>query len=139
MVGDPAEVQVEIGRLGEDFEGGARRPVHDIVPQQAARLCCVTPAQRLAARPEGVRRRAGHGAMLPPRSPARSDRVPVGRQAGVGLAQLALEDLAAGVLRQRVGEDDVLRALVAGQLLAGVRVHVLRGERRARAWARRPR
>src|SRR5829696_8854120 len=50
-------------------------------------------------------------------------------QATVLPAELALEDLAAGVLGECVGEDDVLGALVAGELLAGVGVHVLCGER----------
>ena len=44
------------------------------------------------------------------------------------LPQLALEDLPARVLRQRVGEHHVLGPLVARQLLLGVGVHVVLGE-----------
>ena len=66
VLGRPAEIQIEVCRLGEHLEDVAGRPVDDVLLQQAARLGCVTPAQRLAARPEGVRLRAGHAPMLPP-------------------------------------------------------------------------
>ena len=52
----------------------------------------------------------------------------LGGEVGVLLPELPLEDLPARVLRQRVGEHDVLGPLVARQLLLGVRVDVVFGE-----------
>ena len=55
----------------------------------------------------------------------------------VGLAQLALEELAAGVARQLVDEIDRARALVAGKLVARPVDQALLGQAGAGALARR--
>ncbi|HEY3737591.1 MAG TPA: hypothetical protein VGL26_09100 [Jatrophihabitans sp.] len=55
----------------------------------------------------------------------------VGGEGSVPLAQIPLEDLAAGILRRGVGDDDVLRRLVTGEDAAGARDDVPFGGRRA--------
>ena len=53
---------------------------------------------------------------------------PSPRQAGVGRAQLALEDLSARVLGQLVGDDDVARGLEAGEAVAAEARDLLGGQ-----------
>src|SRR5262249_22417271 len=110
---------------GEIDQSATQRARDDVEAREALdRL-----AAELAAVPAGNRQRhvvGGH-----PRAPPTAYAARIARQ--VRLAQFALEQLAAGIARQRIDEVDGARTLVAGELVAAPGDQCLAGQRGARA------